>query len=829
MVRKSVEKWFDSHKVAEDAEWTHIIHHDEGEAVFYSIPPDQIPTFHKNISPMLGSKCIVERVPEHTPAFFSFKIATDTPISDDILSIVAQVGISSACHYLHTKGVPEKICTIFRTEIHNIDEEPTENILFLFPRIIVDKASLKPIRSKVSKGVKTVAESNGIALPFAIETSITNTTPNTALLYGSAVDGTPPRRYYVTVKDGGDTIKMEEAYTERERNLRPHNMYSLCRLSGADAVVDASSEFETIATLVGMISAERAKDPSICKIIGHIIYHCSSGKALDIFETFMGSKKEASKIWYRVASSTSQWTIKTLRYLAKKDSPDVYDRYVQERIKDFMMRSTGSKGSHLDIARIMEWLWGHMFAVDKKDDWYIFSGSYWVIDGDVDMRNVMRDELIAVYEVLQLDLDAKARQAPNPERQKTILERAKRCGKIIKDLGSHAFKIALMKEAADLFRDKKMENLDGEVSWKLFAFADCVYDLDTYVLRDGLPEDYTMRHSNLNIRAMDFNDDHPLVVDLKEYLLQVYGSEEMVAYSLGLDSLLLEGGNTHKIFLLWEGPKGNNSKSMKEHMVRTGMGSYAAGMPTSAIVGGRRAEATTATPHLENAMGARAVFVQETRKGEMLTVAVIKELTSGVDPVTSRGIKEKRMKTVIPSFKPVLVVNNAPKMPPDDPAAFYRINLVQFLSQFLPKHLVPTTEEEQMSKRIFPIRKGFKEVIESFVAPYMWMMLEKHKELEGNKPEVPLQAAKAMEAYQLSNDVFLRFIMAQVEEEVSCGTMNLEDAYASFKTWYTNAYSSRPPIETDLEDYFSKRYGEPEQGSVWVGVRLRPKIIRKKE
>jgi putative DNA primase/helicase len=81
--------------------------------------------------------------------------------------------------------------------------------------------------------------------------------------------------------------------------------------------------------------------------------------------------------------------------------------------------------------------------------------------------------------------------------------------------------------------------------------------------------------------------------------------------------------------------------------------------------------------------GARFVVLSETEKGARVDAALMKRLTGG-DTLTARSLYEKKAITFQPSHTSLLVTNNLPILPADDPAVWERTRVIPF-DVFIPE------------------------------------------------------------------------------------------------------------------------------------------------
>jgi phage/plasmid-associated DNA primase len=818
-------KWVQDFETDNEKECTHSI-----DKKLYTIPNKEISNFYTKAQSAIAKRTIRERIPELTPAFFSITASTeDGMATDETISTLAQVGLSAVLS-VNPQG-EDKTCIVLRSPIYQGSDGEVESILFLFPRLLIwrekrgnlDAFSL--IRERIITEFKIMVREAPELASWDIKEAMNNKTLKVLPIYGSSPANSLARRFYKAYNEKGDELKLDEVFDERERSLPACYMYSLNRLSKrTEQVNELSPGMKKLQSILSLLGSHRTEDPSDRIVIAQAIHTETNGspEGLELLEEFMSDNK-TRELWCLAETSEKKYNGMDLRYMASKDNPVQFQKMVDLEIKPLLWSSIGPHGSDLQLSRILKVMYGHIFLTDSEGEWYKYEETHWVEDGDVEMRRLMRDELLPIYEKLYNTVDN--HRPIDQAEQKAYKERANKCSSIIKKLGTSAPKNQILKEAADLFLHKGIENkLDGPLSYFTFAFADCVYDLNTKTFAKGRPNDMCKRSSPVRILDGDYSMSHSGVKMVLEYYRKVFVDEDLMWYYIDSFACCLEGGNRHKSLKVLEGQLANNSKSSSEYKIRKGFGGYAAVMPTAVAVSKNRGDANGPTPAFVHAQGARVVFLQETSGHEHLNSGVIKELSSGVDAIPIRGL-HKNFTEFIPSFKIFLVCNKAPRVSPE-PAIFIRLRLIQFLSQFLSADQVPEDEEEQRKQRKFVLDSKFTSKIPQLVSPFMWLLCERYKLVGEFGPKEPEIIKETLTAYQLANDVYLRFINDCIEEAE--GGVNMDDVYSEFKEWFKRRYpDARTNSQDEVHSYFGKKYGDPEYGNTWTGIRLRPRIGRR--
>ena len=849
MAQEAALEWMRQFECEEDAQCTHTIDED-----LYNIPTRQLASFHDNAQRLinLGRKSVRERVPETTPAFFVILApVTNSVTSSDAVEILAQLSLGIILGGDHqtdagsaAAAVLTKVCVVLRSpSFTNAAGDEVESMFFLFPRLLVKHDSMVHIRKRIVDDFIVIKRSVPDVVDWDIRNAMQDKTPAAVLLYGSTPKDGLSRSFYRAYDEMGKNLSLEEVFEQKERALPACYMYSLNRLSRRiERAKELSPEMKQIEELLRMIGSHRLNVPSDVVAISQAVYAASKGSMEGslVLEEFLGSAEQTREMWCEVAIKEPQYTTMTLRYMASVDNPLMFKNMLKNEVKAPLWRSTGPYGSDLDIANILKAMYSHLFAYDKRTSiWYYYDGSHWVDEEDhaATLREKMRTEIIQLYEDLIQQISRIITQTEGES--KGYKERVKNCGKIIQRLGKKSDKTAIIGEASDLFTITKLdEKLDGVLSFQTFAYADCVYNLvpeepNKSAYSAGRPEDFCKRHSPLRVSDNRYTMEHPEVKTLLAYLRQVLASynendepnEEVMWYTIDRQAVCLEGGNRLKYVTIWEGPLANNSKSTFESIIHDGMGGYSATIATAKVIGKKRGDADGPTPMLRHAQGARNLWIKETTRHERINAGQLLELSSGLDPIPLRDPHSKVIIEVIPSYKITLVVNNAPRVDPEETGVFVRVKNIQWLSQFLSSDQVPEDEYEQRQQRKYPLNPQFSRKRAALIAPMMWLLGERYKMVGKYGPKEPAVIAENMERYKLANDVFLRYIREATQDGE--GGVAIDDLYAEFKGWFKNRYPQTSWYsQDDLYEWMTKHRGKPKWGTTWEGMRLLPKIQR---
>jgi hypothetical protein len=350
------------------------------------------------------------------------------------------------------------------------------------------------------------------------------------------------------------------------------------------------------------------------------------------------------------------------------------------------------------------------------------------------------------------------------------------------------------------------------------------------IFRNGRPEDFISRCSQVEFKqnGRNYSKDHPLVRELCDWLNKVFPDFELREYFLKFCSSLLKGRNSDKLFVVFTGREGNNSKSMLVKLILAALGSYGIKFPT-ALFTGKRPQSSGPSPEIARAKCCRVAIAQEPGPNEQLQGGPIKEYTGG-DSFYARMLHQNGG-DITPLFKIIFMCNSVPSVANPDRAVATRMKLFPFFSRWIPD--APASISEQWRTRTFQMDPFFEERIPALAGPFVWLLTQYFtlygEEGLGITPKIVDEYTKK---YWSDKDPYLNFIKECIIEAYVPGTQMQDDQkfitmtnmYASFKRWWRyNFPNEKVPdliaVKDELQD--SRRLGVIKPGARgWHGIQL---------
>ena len=589
--------------------------------------------------------------------------------------------------------------------------------------------------------------------------------------------------------------------------------------------VSVQEDLKSAKKLLPFLSQFRCESYTEWMEIGWVLYNIGDGsdEALELWIEF--SERDSEKFdedvcileWGKMVKK--DYSIGTLKYYVSIDNPAEYLKFKYEEGQKCVKDSI--QGSHYDVAKLLhnEFCTEFVCGSISNRTWYQFVNHKWEeIEEGVFLRNHISTDVVEKYSAYGCTLFTQQATCDKAE-EKTFQERIKQTHKMISNLKSAPYKGNVMKEAADLFYDKHFyRKLDTNPY--IIAFKNGVYDLSKNQFRSGKPEDYLSKCMPINY--VEFSETDPRVFAVYDFLEKVFPDKSVRQYFMDQASDVFVGGNHQKVVLFWTGD-GDNGKSVTQNIFEKMMGDYAIKFSTTLLTGKKVANGA-ANPELARAGGGvRWAVLEEPDGDEEINIGYLKTL-SGDDSYFVRDLFEKGKQTreIKPLFKLIFICNKLPRLKHADKATFNRVKVIPFESTFVRQgEPCPSTYEEQLKEKRFPMDKEFGKKIPELVEAFAWVLLRHRQKITIRIEPEKVRIATAI--YQKQNDRFRQFI----EEKITASKdryLELNELNNEFKIWYKDAFPgsiSSIPDKNEIKEYFIKIWGELDKGFRWKGYKIK--------
>ncbi len=589
--------------------------------------------------------------------------------------------------------------------------------------------------------------------------------------------------------------------------------------------------------LIGMMNTSRADDRSTWLRVGFCLWNICGGDD-DGFSLWLEFSEQSDKfdeseclsLWQKMR--VSNFTIGTLKYYAKQDSPDDYEKMIDEKTHHLVIEAVN--GCHNDVAKILMNEYGNEFVCTSisNKEWYQFKNHIWKqIDKGRDLRERISDD----YGIIIKQLKVKRRDAcsniedledEDPER-KELEKKLKKINDLVRQCKATPFKNHVMVESQEVFYNSEFYNLLNKNPY-LVAFKNGVYDFENDIFRDGNPEDYIS--VSLSIEYSDYGSiDHPDVMEVDDFFQKVFPDREVRDYFLDQACQVFVGGNHNKVILFWTG-EGNNGKTVTQTLFEKMLGKLAVKFNT-ALLTGKKTQLGAAAPELARAGdGVRWAVMDEPNADEMINSGTLKGLT-GNDSFWARDLfqKGKETREIQPMFKLHMICNKLPAIKDADKATWNRIRVIPFESTFVLENECPNDFEDQIKQKKFPMDKNFTDKIPKMTQPLAWYLIQRWKTIRKLEQNEPDKVKVATDMYRHENDVYKQFeqqcVFSKTESRLAPTTL-----YSHFKEWFKEECPNHIiPTRSTIRQHFISQWGELEKGKYWPNKTCRQSSIEDEE
>jgi len=282
------------------------------------------------------------------------------------------------------------------------------------------------------------------------------------------------------------------------------------------------------------------------------------------------------------------------------------------------------------------------------------------------------------------------------------------------------------------------------------------------------------------------------------FLEQVAPIKEQCEFLVTVLSYFLTGLSREQLWFFFHGV-GSNGKSVLITLLENLMGDYATKIPTEMLMQHTRTSAGAA-PDLLLLQGKRLVFCNETKEGQRLDDARLKDLTGG-DTIIGRPLYSNNHISFSPTHKLVVVGNYHPTVSDDSHGFWRRVVLYPFSV---------TIPQEQQDKRLL-------EKLISEGPGILNYLLKALKIYFANGLEIPNTLTKATQKYRTEQDLVQQFLDDECQT-ASEKTIPKSTLYLKYTMWCSanglHGVSSNR-LSRKLKD---KGFKLREDKRTWLGV-----------
>ena len=588
-----------------------------------------------------------------------------------------------------------------------------------------------------------------------------------------------------------------------------------------------TESLEEAEKLLKLLNSSRSDDRSDWLAVGFCLWNITEGddEGLSLwleFSELSDKFDEAECIHLWNSMRENKYTIGTLRFFAKQDSPEEYSALVKITGSELLKEAV--KGCHNDIAKMLFNEYGNEFVCTSITDktWYQFKNHIWQkVDKGFSLRERISDPNgVILNQLAEIKGELFSQMAEPKADVKKIKANLKVVESLTKNCKTSNFKSNVMTECQEVFFNPSFYDLLNKDPY-LVAFKNGVYDFTNDTFRDGTPEDYLSVAMPIDYTDYRSND-HPCVMDIDEFFRKVFPDKDVRNYFLDQTCQVFVGGNRDKVMLFWTG-EGNNGKTVTQTLFEKMLGKLSVKFSTT-ILTGKKTQTGVANPELARAgNGVRWAVMEEPNEDEVISTGMMKAL-SGNDSYWARDLFEsgKQTREITPLFKLHMICNKLPKIKNADRATWNRIRVIPFEATFVQENECSDNYDDQVEEMKFPMDIHFTDKIPSLIQPLAWYLIQRYRTLNRSERHDPDKVKIATEMYMQDNDVYRQF-ESQCVFEKRGENLTASSLYSHFKEWYKEEYPGLTlPNRSDVRKHFTKKWGSLTKNRHWPNKTCRP-------
>ena len=466
-------------------------------------------------------------------------------------------------------------------------------------------------------------------------------------------------------------------------------------------------------------------------------------------------------------------------YWVKNDVPAEYDKIRKTTIDHFIDETLKTPNpTDYDLAAVLHAMFKDKFvcASIKHNIWYEYIGHKWE---EIDSGSTLRACLSkAMHQVYVLRISACVNSIAMDDKDQVQRKQTHKLLEITTKLKMKAQKDNIMREAKELFYDKEFTT-SVDTNTYLLCFNNGIVDFKEKVFRDGRPEDYITKSTQIDYIPLS-SASADIVCEINEFISQLFPVPELREYMMQHLASCLIGTNSNQTFNIYTG-KGRNGKSKLTDLMTKALGEYKGTVPITLVTQKRNSIGGTSS-EIAQLEGVRYAVMQEPSKGDKINEGIMKEITGG-DPIQGRALFKDTV-TFKPQFKLVVCTNTLFEIDSNDEGTWRRIRVCDFKSKFTEN---PVDDDEDNPYQ-FKVNKNIDEKFDTWKEVWMAMLVDKAYETGGDVSDCEM-VLEPSNKYRISQDYLAKFDKEKIMRSPGCKLRKTELLH-QFKEWYKNEFGT---------------------------------------
>ena len=512
-------------------------------------------------------------------------------------------------------------------------------------------------------------------------------------------------------------------------------------------------------------------------------------------------------------------TKRSILYWAKQDAYEDYMK-VKKNTIDYFLDITLASPTEFDFATVLYHMFKDKYVCSsiQSKSWHVFKNHKWETDLGQSLRLAISKDMYQLYhDKIEQYLHERNNYESSDERKEEITKMVKHITEQSNRLKRTNDKNNIMREAMEIFYDRDfIKNIDA--NRYLMCFKNGVVDFKNKVFRDGYPQDYIAKSTNIIYTPFNQNDEYMRTTSLEilTFMEQLFPVAELNKYMWDYCASTLIGTNLNQTFNIFLG-SGSNGKSRFIDLMGYALGQYKGTVPITLVSEKRNGIGGTSSEVIQ-LKGIRFAVMQEPSKDTKLNEGILKELTGG-DPIQARALYQE-CETFTPQFKLSVCTNVLFNIESNDDGTWRRMKKVDFMSKFVGEN--ETYNDD--TKYIFPKDKDLEDKLPQWAQVFASMLVKRAFETNGFVADCDIVNA-ASNKYRQSQDHLAGFVHEMiVKTDLPIDKIKKKELQEQFKIWFQDSQGTRKmPKGAELVEYMDKKFGKAKEINkltAWWGVRI---------
>lgn len=559
------------------------------------------------------------------------------------------------------------------------------------------------------------------------------------------------------------------------------------------------------------------KVKSVCQGIGD-----------DSLPTHLKNKFKSVKfMYYNMDIGDYPYSIKSLEWYAKEDSPSAYNIWKNGRIYD-LIDKISVVSTDAAIGRLFIEVYGLIVLNTirgKGVEWMIYNG-VWRISNSVEIEQLFHrlPSVVDNYIEILVDYSERLDDKDSYSKQQKIEKRI---------TGATTVKFGLETSA---FINKGMKWITGELFARVSEFMDRdpgttrtkTYTIDCSIVtgdclfREGCPEDFITVSTGSRYRD-EYSWDHPDVHEAITYIKQLHDPTLSTNTYKKLLACHFISGNPLKAILILLGEHGDNSKTTLLTIMKAAFSGIVSSFDHT-ILTYEKADRSGPNPAVVAWTKRRALYCCELPDGAIIKAGNLKTFV-GLDFHEERECYSNDMVEVKTNKLAIIASNSIPLIDIPTGPAVRRITLIEYIARYT--SYAPKDPELQKADNHYPADPNFVETAPNRLKDaFVWIGVESFHMLA--KEGISIAENEVTKKFKKECNIMRTFKKQHLENKLNeDGEIDQElrikcvDVMNIYKSWLTlqGYYNRKVSINTFSKAMSKELNCEPVKG-FWYGIEL---------